>query len=436
VVQGFENFGLFGPRTRAPDSASPFAARITEYPDTKPAARLYNRLSSDKRAELELQLAKMQQDGRIVPSTSPYSAPVVMVRKANGKWRFCVDYRGLNQNTIPDAFPLPHVDDVIAQLHGATILSCIDLSDGYHNLAMHPDDRHKTAFVSPTGLIEWTVLPFGVTNGPAQFSRFMANVTDGLPHVVFYLDDLFVASTSVDEHIDDLMALGGRLAANGLLVNRAKLQLGMEGGHILGHTLIRGRLYISPDKQARLASWPDPVDRKDVQRLLGFCNYLRAWVPHFADIAQPRTAATSGRGAFTWTPAMAVAKRTLLKVLSSPQALRVPSPVGPLTLATDVATGGALFQNGEPVWFFSKLLNKEQRKYSVRDRELLAIIHTLRATKYLVGHQPVTAVTGHASLDTFLTTGDLHDNQGRLCRWWSELSRYPLTILYTKGAQN
>jgi len=204
VVQGFEDLGLFGPRNRPPDSASPFAARITEHPNTKSAAQLYNRLSSDKHDS--------------------------------------------------DAFPLPHVDDVIARLYGATILSCIDLSDGYHNLAMHPDDRHKTAFVPPTGLFEWTVLLLGVTNGPAQFSRFMANVTDGLPHVVFYLDDLFVASTSVDEHIDDLMALGGRLAADGLLVNRAKLQLGMEGGLILGHTLIRSRLYISPDKQARLAS--------------------------------------------------------------------------------------------------------------------------------------------------------------------------------------
>jgi hypothetical protein len=314
-----------------------------------------------------------------------------MVRKSNGKWRFCVDYRGLNQGTIADAFPLPHINDVLARVQGAKVMSCIDLASGYHNLAMHPDHRHKTAFVSPEGLWEWTVLPFGVTNGPAQFSRFMTHVTHGLPRVVFYLDDLLVASTSVEQHMSDLAALADRLASHNLLVNRDKLQLGLQGAHVLGHTLIQDRLYISPDKQARLCEFPDPTTRKELQRLAGFCSYLRAWVPHFAEIAQPLTAACAGKGSFKWTDKMREAKQRLMKALGSPQALRLPSPTGAFTLATDasdVATGGTLFQNGEPVWFFSKLLNKHERRYSVRDRELLAIIHTLRATAHLVGISP------------------------------------------------
>lgn len=439
MIAIFEERGLFGPRKTRPNPDSEYAARIQIHPDSTATRYPHRRLSPDKREALELLIEEMLEDGRIVPSASPYSAPIVMVRKANGKWRFCVDYRGVNQNTIADAFPLPHINDVLAKVQGATVVSCIDLADGYHNLAMHPGDRHKTAFVSPTGLYEWTVLPFGLTNAPAQFSRFMANVTKGLPHVVFYIDDLAVASTSIEEHMSDLVALADRLAEHGLIINRSKLQLGLDGAHILGHTLVKGRLYISPDKQARLATWADPSNLKELQRLVGFCNYLRNWVPHFAEIAQPLTSACSGKAAFAWTPAMADAKRKLFQVLSAPQALRVPSPVGPFTLATDasnVATGGALFQNGEPVWYFSRLLDKHEQRYSVRDRELLAIIHTLRATRHLVGHQPVTAVTDHASLDTFLTTGDLHDNQDGLCRWWSELSRYSLTILYIKGKEN
>jgi hypothetical protein len=239
VLAIFEERGLFGPRETAPDASSAFAARVDEYPGTKPFAAPHRRLSPDKREALEQLINEMLADGRIQPSHLPYSAPIVMVRKSNGKWRFCVDYRGLNQGTIADAFPLPHINDVFARVQGAKVMSCIDLASGYHNLAMHPDHRHKTAFVSPEGLWEWTVLPLGVTNGPAQFSRFMTHVTHGLLRVMFYLDDLLVASTSVEQHMSDLVALADRLASHNLLVNRDKLQLGLQGAHVLGHTLSR-----------------------------------------------------------------------------------------------------------------------------------------------------------------------------------------------------
>ena len=142
VLAIFEEQGLFGPRTTAPDPGSTFAARVDEYPGAKPFAAPHRRLSPDKREALEQLINEMLADGRIQPSRSPYSAPIVMVRKSNGKWRFCVDYRGLNQNTIADAFPLPHINDVLARVQGSKVMSCIDLASGYHNLAMHPDHRH------------------------------------------------------------------------------------------------------------------------------------------------------------------------------------------------------------------------------------------------------------------------------------------------------
>ncbi len=154
------------------------------------------------RQEVAKQLRSMQQNGVIQPSCSPWSSPVIMVRKKNGSHRFCVDYRGLNAVTKPDTFPLPRIDDLLDQLGKARYFSTLDLASGFWQIRMELLSQEKTAFVTPRGLYEFRVMPFGLTNAPAVFQRLMQRVLaglnpeDGNEFVTAYMDDVLVFSAT------------------------------------------------------------------------------------------------------------------------------------------------------------------------------------------------------------------------------------------------
>ena len=155
------------------------------------------------REQVSRQLCTMQETGVIQPSRSPWSSPVVLVRKRDGSHRFCVDYRELNAVTKPDSFPLPRIDDLLDQLGSTQYFSTLDLAAGYWQIRMHPASREKTAFVTHEGLHEFRVMPFGLTNAPAAFQRLMQQVLMGLNpengnlFVSVYIDDVLIFSKSL-----------------------------------------------------------------------------------------------------------------------------------------------------------------------------------------------------------------------------------------------
>ena len=194
--------------------------------DAAPIKQAPRRVPFHQREELERNLKDMLDNGIIERSTSPWSSPIVMVRKKDGGTRICADYRRLNDVTRKDAYPLPRVDSTLDALGGAKYFSTIDLASGYWQVEVDPRDRQKTAFVIPQGLFEYRVMSFGLTGAPGTFQRLMESVLGGLQWTtcLVYLDDIIIFSSTFEEHQSRLREVFARLREAGFETETAEMQ--------------------------------------------------------------------------------------------------------------------------------------------------------------------------------------------------------------------
>uniref|UniRef100_A0A6G5A908 Putative tick transposon n=1 Tax=Rhipicephalus microplus TaxID=6941 RepID=A0A6G5A908_RHIMP len=213
----------------------------------------------------------MLNKGVIEPSSSPWASPVVLVKKKDGTWRFCVDYRHLNKITRKDLYPLPRIDDALDCLHGATYFSSIDLRSGYWQISVDEMDREKTAFITPDGLYQFKVMPFELCNAPATFERMMHSLLRGYKWstCLRYLDDVIVFSSTFDSHLTDLAAILAVFRTAGLQLNSKKSQFGRRQITILGHLVNADGVQPDPEKIRAVRSFPVPHSTSDVQSLIG-----------------------------------------------------------------------------------------------------------------------------------------------------------------------
>ena len=284
------------------------------------------RASPEKKEEIDRQVAALLADGVIEESCSPWASPVVLVKKKNGEWRFCIDYRRLNSITVKDCHPLPRVDDTLDALAGSLWFSTLDFSNGYWQVEVAEEDREKTAFTTGRGLYQWRSMPMGLTNPPATFQRMMELVLRGLPwHVcMVYLDDVLIYSPTFEDHLSSLREVFSRIQTAGLKLNPKKCHLARDHVVFLGHVVSRHGLQPDPRNTDKVKKWPTPQNSTEVRAFVGLCSYYRRFVKDFAQRAAPLHHLTCKDTPFQWTAECNAAFEYLKGVLSAAPVVTMP----------------------------------------------------------------------------------------------------------------
>ena len=401
------------------------------------------RLEPAKLAAAKAEFLRMEQAGVIRRSNSPWASPLHMVPKDGEEWRPCGDYRTLNAATVPDTYPLPHVADLTAKLHGKRIFSKIDLLKGFYQIPMHPADVPKTCVVTPFGAFEWLFMPFGLRNAAQTFQRCMDQLLADMDSAFIYLDDVLVASATIDEHIKHLRELFLRLRNNGFKINRAKCIFAQHEVPFLGHTVSESGIRPLPRHVDAVAAFPPPADVPALQRFLGLVNFFRRFIPGAAGILRPLTDSLKTTDApFQWTPAMQTAFEAAKSALASACSLRHPIPDAKLSLAVDASAShvGAALQQMEgggwaPLAFFSRKLLPAETKYSAFDRELLAAYSAIKHFRHAVEGREFTLYTDHKPLVHAMQKSTPPDSN-RQQRHLSYISEYTTDLQYLPGVSN
>jgi hypothetical protein len=374
-------------------------------------------------------------DGIIRPSKSPWSAPIILVKKPDGSSRACVDYRKLNYLTVKDSFPLPRIDDAYQFLQGARIFSSIDLKSGFWQIKLTERSIPKTAFATRNGEYEFLVMPFGLCNVPATFQHMMNSILKEClgKYALVYMDDIIVFSKTKEEHAAHIKRVFELLKEYDLVVSEKKCKWGQEKLLFLGHVVDGSGINVDDKKIAKIKEWPVPTNITQVRGFLNLAKYYKRFIKNFSKIATPLYKLTQGslkKGAeIEWGEDQAITFKNLKYHLARTVILHHPKPFNPFVLDTD-ASGqniGAVLQQDpdsealtkefdleqyaktvknhklKPIAYKSRKLSKTEQNYSAQERELLAIVHALKHFRGYIEGSPILVRTDHESLKYFKT---------------------------------
>ena len=421
-----------------------FGSHKIKLKDETPIKDAPRRIPIFKRDILDEEVKRLEEKGLIEKSNSPWSAQTVLVRKKDGSWRLCVDYRKLNEKTIKDAYPIPRINDNIDALSGSHWFTSLDCDMAYHQVPLAEEDKEKTAFATPRGgLYQYVTMPFGLCNAPATFQRLIERTLAGLQWyiAVLYLDDIIVFSKTFDGQLDNLRRVFERLTEAGLLLKAKKFVFFRHETSFLGHIVSKEGVKPDPAKITAVMDIQMPKTVTELRSFLGLTSYYRKFVKDYAKVAKPLYDLTRPKVTWDWTESCEKAFLSLKENLIHTPILAYPDVNGSEfildTDASSYAIGGVLsqIQGGyeRVIAYASRTLEKAEQNYCVTRKEMLATVFFTKYFKhYLLGRHFILR-TDHGSLRW------LHrfkEPEGQVQRWLQQLSQFDFEIIHRPGTNH
>ncbi|GJU38895.1 putative reverse transcriptase domain-containing protein [Tanacetum coccineum] len=412
--------------------------QIDLIPGAAPVARAPYRLAPSEMKELSDQLKELSDKGFIRPSSSPWGAPVLFVKKKDGSFRMCIDYRELNKLTVKNRYPLPRIDDLFDQLQGSSIYSKIDLRSGYHQLRVREEDIPKTAFRTRYGHYEFQVMPFGLTNAPAVFMDLMNRVCKPYldKFVIVFIDDILIYSKNKQEHAEHLKLILELLKKEQLYAKFSKCEFWIPKVQFLGHVIDSQGIHVDPAKIESVKDWESPKSATEIRQFLGLAGYYRRFIEGFSKIAKPMTKLTQKKIKFEWSDKAEAAFQLIKQKLCSAPILALPEGSEDFIAYCDASIkglGAVLMQREKVIAYASRQLKIHEKNYTTHDLELGAVVFALKIWRHYLYGTKCTVFTDHKSLQHILDQKELNMRQRR---WLELLSDYDCEIRYHPGKAN
>ncbi|GKA02263.1 putative reverse transcriptase domain-containing protein [Tanacetum coccineum] len=418
--------------------ARPVEFQIDLIPGAAPVARAPYRLAPSKMKELSEQLQELSDKGFIRPSSSPWGAPVLFVKKKDGSFRMCIDYRKLNKMTVKNHYPLSRIDDLFDQLQGSSIYSKIDLRLGYHQFRVREQDIPKTAFRTRYGHYEFQVMPFGLTNTPAVFMDLMNRVCKPYldKFVIVFIDDILIYSKDKKEHEEHLKAILELLKKEKLYAKFSKCEFWIPKVQFLGHVIDSRGIHVDPAKIESIKDWASPKTPTEIRQFLGLAGYYRRFIEGFSKIAKSMTKLTQKGIKFDWGEKEENAFQLIKQKLCSAPILALPKGSEDFVVYCDASHKGlgvVLMQREKVIAYASRQLKVHEKNYTTHDLELGSVIFALKIWRHYLYGTRCTVFTDHKSLQHILDQKELNMRQRR---WLELLSDYDCDIRYHPGKAN
>ena len=365
---------------------------------------------------------------------SEWAAPTFIIPKKDGSVRFISDFQELNKRIKRKPYPIPKIQDLLLKLEGFTYGTSLDLNMGYYHIELNADLRKLCTIVLPWGKYEYCRLPMGLCNSPDIFQEKINNTFSGLDYVQAYIDDILCLSKGDwNDHLCKLEEIFKRLSAAGLKVNAKKSFFGVHELEYLGYWITRKGIQPVAKKIDAIHNIDTPKNRKQLRRFIGIINYYRDMWVRRSDILAPLTALTSKNVKWHWTDVHQKAFETMKKTISRDALLAYPNFNKTFEIHTDASKtqlGAVISQDNKPIAFYSRKLNPAQTRYTTTERELLAIVETLKEFRNILLGQKIKVYTDHKNL-TYKNF-----NTERVMRWRLILEEYGPQLEYIKGEKN
>jgi len=406
------------------EGISPVSVRLYRYP-------FY------QKEEIEKIVRDLLQTSVIRPSHSPFSSPILLVRKADGTWRMWMDYRALNKVTIKDKFPIPVIDELLDELWGARVFSKLDLRSGYHQIQVVDSDIPKTAFITHEGHYEFLVMPFGLTNAPSTFQGLMNHIFNPYlrKFILVFFDDILVYSKDFEAHLGHLKPTLELLRQHQLYAKKSKCRFGVKEVDYLGHIVSNHGVCADPNKIKAVLDWPSPKSIKSLRGFLGLIRYYMKFIRQYGSIVAPLTAMLK-KNAFVWTCEAKEAFQALRMAVTQTPVLALPNFSQTFIIECDANGFGiwaVLMRNKRPIAYISKALKGKALHMSTYEKELFALVTAIQKWRpYLLGQSFVVKID-QQSLKVLLEQKVGTPFQQK---WLTKLLGYDFSFEYKKGVDN